>query len=420
MGFESSLLEHVRGLEPSITRAVSEAVRLRSVTGHEDVAAPFFAELLEGLGFEVDVWAPTRAELEGKYPYLDREERLGERHNVVGVRRGKRSGPTLVVNGHIDVVPAGDASRWLLDPFGGVVAGGAVHGRGACDMKGPLIAAVYAVAALLEHGFEPPGDVIVQCVIAEETGGMGTVAALERGYVGDVAVVPEPTELAICPAQAGLVKWRIEVPGRSSHTAVPWEGVSAFEKWQVVYAALKDLAASREATLSHPLFDPLPQKAPFACGKVHAGDWPYILPDLLVAQGRIGALPHEPLAELRAAFERAVAEAAAGDPWLRENPPKVTWIDGDFPGWEVSTEHPFVAAFSSALAAVTREPAQPVGVTYGTDASFMVGRGTTPVVFGAGSISHAHREDEHVRVDDLITQAQATALGILYWSDSVG
>ncbi len=401
---------------PQLVQSAASVVQRPSVTGHEDLVAPLFASLLQESGFEVDVWCPTARDVESVYPFCEQEIRLGERPNVVGVRRGRRGRPSVTVNGHMDVVPPGDIGKWTRDPFSGEIAGGRLHGRGSADMKAGLVACIYAVSALLEVAGDEIGDVIVQCVIAEETGGLGTVAAVERGYITEAALVPEPTEMALVPAQAGLLKWRIEVPGRSAHTAVPWFGESALDAWIAIYQDLQAFAAQRELRLHHPLFESLPAKVPFACGRVVAGDYPYSIPEVAIAEGRIGALPGESLSTLRQEFEEVVAEAVARSERTLISPPRVEWVAGEFPGWELEeSERSLLNALAAAHASVTGREPRLEGVTYATDASFLRRVGVNPVVFGAGSIREAHRVDEWIATADLEDHARIVLEALALW-----
>jgi len=143
------------------------------------------------------------------------------RVSLVG-RIGDCSRPTLLVNGHLDTVPA-DPNRWAHDPFGGEVADGRIWGRGTADMKGGVAAAIEAVLALGRAGIEPPCDVLFHLVADEERGGrFGTQALLDRGLItADACVVPEPTSLDVCIAERGLLHVDVLLHGRPAHASEP-------------------------------------------------------------------------------------------------------------------------------------------------------------------------------------------------------
>jgi acetylornithine deacetylase len=270
---------------------VAATVRARSVNGDEGTGAAIFADWFERNGFDVERKTVDPV-FRDQFPLLANEGNLERRPNVFGWWRGPSPRlPPLVLNGHYDVVPAGDPSEWRHAPFGGERAGGRIYGRGATDMKGPLVAGMFALRALRDAGVELPFNVQVQCVMGEESGGLGTLAAIASEPRPGAAVVLEPTEFIVAPGCGGLIQFRIGVEGRAIHTASPWRGVSALDKLIILYENLRELAARRNAELSHPLFDRLPMKAPFAVGTFHAGKWRATVPDSAVMEGRIGLLP---------------------------------------------------------------------------------------------------------------------------------
>jgi MFS family permease len=161
---------------------------------------------------------------------------------------GTGGGRSLMLNAHVEVVPPGDALAW---PQPGAFAGQAdaeyVYGRGSCDMKGGLVAAIWAIRALAEAGVRLPGDLILACVQGEEDGGLGTFATLARGWRADGCVIPESTSLDLVPACAGSLTFRLRVPGLAVHASRRTAGVSPVEKFWPVFQALRDPEA-RAAT----------------------------------------------------------------------------------------------------------------------------------------------------------------------------
>ena len=143
----------------------------------------------------------------------------------------------LALNGHIDVVGPG-TEPWQRDPWSGAIEDGRLHGRGSVDMKGAVIAALHALAALRRAGVETP-EVVLQAVASEEDGGLGTFAALERDAAFDAALLPEPTGLRVVCAQAGALTFRGVVGGRSAHAAERLAGCSAIDRYVRVHAALQ-------------------------------------------------------------------------------------------------------------------------------------------------------------------------------------
>ena len=123
---------------------------------------------------------------------------------MVAVLKGTGGGKSIILNGHIDVVPVGDEQNWKQDPFSGHIEAGKLYGRGSTDMKGGTVSLLMALEALIALGIRLKGDVIFQSVIEEESGGAGTLAAVLRGYQADGAIIPEPTNMKIFPEAAGI------------------------------------------------------------------------------------------------------------------------------------------------------------------------------------------------------------------------
>jgi acetylornithine deacetylase len=232
-----------------------DLVRTPSITGDEKTAQLRLAQRLGELGLEVDVWSPTRSDVETHPAFSDDGLPLGDRPVVVARWRGTDpKARSLILNGHMDVVPTGDESAWTGGPWSGDVRDDRLWGRGSCDMKGGLAAGVTAVAALKQAGIQPKGDVIIESVIGEESGGVGTLATLLRGYRADAALILEPTRMALCPIGAGALSFRIHVRGRAAHGAMRLEGISAVEKFYGLMEAVRHLETDRHSTFHHSLF----------------------------------------------------------------------------------------------------------------------------------------------------------------------
>lgn len=411
MDLPSALSKHIE--RTSIVELLRSLVRIPSVTGEEEAAQMHVAQILRDLGGDVDVWRPDARELQG-LPGFPGARILTSRPNVVGIFRGLGAGPMLVLNGHMDTVTAGHVDRWTYPPFSGEVADGKVYGRGACDMKGGLVAILAALRTIREAGLRFRGSVSVQSVIGEEDGGLGTFAALARGYRGDAVIVCEPTQLAVVPAHAGVTLFRITVPGRAAHGAVRLEGVSAFHAFLPIYDALMRLEKQRNETLRHELYEGSGLPWPISIGIVQAGTWPAIVPEFLTAEGRIGVAVGERISDARRQFEQAVCDAAASDPWLSKHPPSVEWIGGVWEPVVTSRDHRLVQTLSRSVTQVTGRSASVHGVSYGSDLRlFTNNHGIPGVLFGPGDIRLAHFTDEHIPIAEVTQATLALAITIL-------
>lgn len=396
--------------------SLAELVAIPSLGGRETPAQEAVAAAMESIGLRTDVWRIDFDELRRHPAYtadIERDEGLG----VVGRLDEDASGtagPTLILNGHVDVVPEGEPARWRHPPWRATVADGRVYGRGTADMKGGLCCALAAARAIVDAGARLEGTLQVQSVIGEEDGGAGTLATLLRGHTGDGAIVLEPTRLVVAPAQAGALNFRVTVPGAAAHGAFREEGVDPVEKFIPLYRRLRELEAERNREVTDPLFagDPLP--FPVAVGVVRSGIWASTVSEALVFEGRFGVAPGEDPASARRAFEEAVAEVAGRDAWLRDHPPTVEWRGAQFEPARTPVESEVVTALGEAVRAVTGARPEVRGMRYGADMRLLVNEAGIPtVLFGPGDVRDAHRPDESVAVEELVTATRVLAVTAL-------
>jgi len=410
----SSVADAMNAVQPErLVSLLQELLRIPSVTGSpaESEAQHAVAARLDRAGLDTDLWSidlvATTADPE--FPGLEapREEAWG----VVGSWAGTDPGaPTLVLNGHIDVVPPGDPTAWPGSPWSGAVRNASVYGRGACDMKGGLACQLLAVEVLRASGAQLRGSVHLQSVVGEEDGGLGTFATLRRGYRGELAVVCEPTSTDVVTANAGALTFRLTVPGRAVHASVRTEGVDAIANYLLLHTAMRDLEARRNRD-AHPLMSHRAVPYPLSVGTVRAGDWASSVPDLLVAEGRLGVALGEPVEDARADLEMVVAEVCAADPWLALNPARVEWFGGQFASSMLDEQSPLLPLIAGAHRQVTGRSPGVIGAPWGSDIRLLSGIGGIPAVhYGPGDVRKAHGPDESVPVEDLVTVTRALVM----------
>lgn len=238
---ESAVLREID--ESRVVEIASRLVAVPSLSDEETVGQELAAGMLTDAGMEVDTWEIDVPAL-SRHPYYSAEFDRATALGVLG-RSGGGVGPTLLIDGHIDVVPTGDPTGWTSPPFEPTIRDRRLYGRGTCDMKGGIAAAIHAVEAVRDAGVRLAGSVLVAPVVGEEDGGCGTLALFEHGVRADGCVIPEPTSLAVVPAVAGALSWRIRVRGRSAHGCLREEGVSAIEMFHPVHEAVLDLEQRR-------------------------------------------------------------------------------------------------------------------------------------------------------------------------------
>ena len=228
------------------------------------------------MGLEPDVWQIDHAEIARLPCYSPVEWSYEGRPNVAAVWRSTSGGGrSLLLNGHIDVVPATPEHHWSFDPWGGEVANGRMYGRGAADMKGEVDAIVYAVRALRQSGVERRGDVTLETVIEEECTGNGALAARARGYEADAAIIPEPFGRRLLEAQVGVMWARVTVRGGGAHAERTSASVNAVLKACRLMEAVKELEERvNDPTNRHPLFEGVEHPLNYNIGVVHGGIGP--------------------------------------------------------------------------------------------------------------------------------------------------
>ncbi|MFC6873002.1 ArgE/DapE family deacylase [Halobellus marinus] len=410
--------EAAAAVTPDAAEFTAALVRERSVQGAETAAQERVREEMRALGLDVETL--TAADVPGieDHPeFADTGQSYEDRPNLIATRQGDGDGRSLLFNGHIDVVPEGDEDQWAFDPFGGEVVDGEIRGRGASDMKGGLAAMVYAVEVLQRAGVTLRGDLLLQSVIEEESGGFGgSLATALAGPEADAVVIPEPTDFDCWIANDGVSYFRVTVEGRGAHAANTDSGVNAAAKLVPIFEALTDLHDERKTAVHDELFERTAENTvSLNVGTVRAGEWPSSVPDEAVLEGRVSHAPAETRADLREQVETTVRDAAAGDPWLEAHPPEIEWFGWRGSSARIDPTEPIVETVQSVAPSVVDHEPQAIGFPGGIDTRFFVNYADTPALcFGPGA--HAiHGTDEFLPVQELERTIAALALIAMDW-----
>ncbi|MFF7469161.1 ArgE/DapE family deacylase [Streptomyces sp. NPDC008092] len=403
--------------EAAVGRTLLELMAVPSVTGSpaESELQHLLAGRLERFGLDVDLWSMDLPALLADPGFPGLEVARDEAWGLVGRTPGEGDGPTLILQGHVDVVPPGDLAAWQGgDPFVPRVTGDVVHGRGACDMKAGLAAHLAALAAIRAAGVRLRGRVAVHFVVGEEDGGLGAFGTLRRGYGGDACVITEPTAGTLITANAGALTFRISVPGKAAHASSRDAGVSAIDGYLAIHRALAGLERARNHAPS-PLMAEYPIPYALSVGTLRAGDWASSVPDLLTAEGRLGVRLGEDPADARAELERCVADTCAADPWLRAHPASVTWPGGQFASGRLAEGHPLRTVVRDACADANGWASRPRerGAPYGSDLRLYAGAGIPTLQYGPGDVRVAHSAEERVSVAEVVAVARTLVVAVL-------
>lgn len=367
------------------------SIETENPPGNERPAAEYVVEWFEGRGIDATLVHE---------PYEDRPQA------VATIGEGP---PTLVLNGHLDIVPPGDFDEWEYDPYGAAVEDGKLYGRGAADMKGGLAAGMVAAAGLadeVESG-ELDGSIVVQAAIGEETAEPGTRTLLERGYDGDYGIVLEPTGLRTATSEKGLAWFEITVEGEPSHASRPDQGSNAVLNARPVLDALVEYDERiRERE------DELVGQPYATITEVDAGTKENVLPEQTKITIDRRFIPEESAEGIDTEIDELLAEVEAEHgietDWERTRTYESAAIPVDSELAETVREH------SEAVAGVDPEP---WGIEASTDVrNFVNGAGIEAITWGPGDTAQAHTYDERIdlaEVADAVETLQRVARDLL-------
>lgn len=391
-------------------RTLEELIAIPSITGQEEEIQGLLAEMLTREGFDVDhFWGdldtlaadPRFPGMEVDHPTLP---------VVVARLDTGNPGPTILLDAHVDVVPPGDPDTWETPAFQPEFRNGNIYGRGACDMKGGLVSALEAMRSLRAEPEGLVGQVMLALVPGEEDGGSGTFAVIKEGYTADLCLIPEPTGLDIVVAHGGAITFTLDVPGKAAHASMRREGVSALDNLTYLVEALKVDERDRNEAETDPRMAAIGLPYPTIIGQVEGGNWASSVMDRVVAHGRYGVTVGQDAASAAADLCAAISRASESHPFLREHPVDVSIWGGRFDSASVSSDHRLPKGVAAAHRMITGSSPDCVGAPYGADMRLLVQEAGIPtVMYGPGSVRHAHAANEHVPMNEVIVCAEVLA-----------
>jgi acetylornithine deacetylase len=403
-----------RGFEAQI-RLTEAVVALPSLRGQEATAQDFMADQYRRRGLDVDQWRINVADIEHRPGFSPVAVSYDNAFNVVGTHRPKNvSGRSLILNGHIDVVPTGPLDLWSRPPFTPWRDGDWLYGRGAGDMKAGLIGALAALDALAAIDLQPAANVYFQSVTEEECTGNGALACLARGYRADAAVIPEPSNDALSVGQLGVMWFQVKLRGRPAHVGWAGTGANAIEASFPIIAALHELEAKWNSE-RHQNWGEHPHPINFVVSKIEGGDWTSSVPAWCTFDMRISFYPGMQLDQVRRDVEAVIRQAAQGNNFLANNPPEVVYHGFQAEPYIVTGGEAAQATLRQSHRRVTGEELKSISLTATTDARFFgLYAGIPALVYGpiAGDI---HGFDERVSLTSIRNVTRTIALFMAQW-----
>jgi succinyl-diaminopimelate desuccinylase len=405
-GFRRALEDVLNKIDrEELVRLTRELVRIPSVyrpeeaDGNEARVARFVADYLEQAGFGVQV-----------------EEVAPGRPNVWAAWEGDSQGKTLLFEAHTDVATEGSAEDWDHPPFEAERDGGRIYGRGACDTKGNLAAAVVAVCAVRDSGVSFPGRLTLCHPVDEEGMMAGIKAFIERGHAEgvDAAVICEPEENQLCIKQKGALRVGVTVRGRMAHGAMPRSGVNPVTRAARFVVAVEELEGEEierhgeDSFFGYPSLTPTILMGP-DCGEPQVN----VIPASAYVALDIRTVPDQSHRELINGLEEILARLASEDPdfdatleVIEERPPT-----------ETPKDEPLVRAMAKAYNHLTGEEPTYNGVPGATDGTFVNAWAGIPIVTtGAGDREIPHHADEWVEEEELLTTCKLYAATAMYYA----
>ena len=369
---------------------------------NEERVAHYIAEYLKNMGLdEVHI-----------------EEAAPGRPNVIGILKGKEEGKTLLFEGHTDVVTAGDLDEWHYDPFEAVIEDGKIYARGACDTKGNVAAAIFAVKAIMASQADFKGKILL-CIPVDEEGMMlGIKSFIKNGWADhvDAAVICEPEENQLCINQKGAMRVIVRTYGKMAHGAMPLSGINPNWPMAKIICELEKLEASEKERL----------------GKHHYLGYPSITPTILMAPSKgepqINVIPKECYTTLdirtvpgqehrviKQQIQNILDKLAKEDKNFKAD----LEVIEERPWTETSKDEPVVQAIANAYKQITGKEPVYNGVPGATDGTFLHSlRGIPIITTGAGDRLIPHQADEYVEIDELVETTKLYALtAMLYLNE---
>ncbi len=394
-----------------------DLVRFPSLRGQEHTAQDFVFESLKGRGLAMDRWAIDVSDIDRHPGFSPVKVNYANAINVVGTHRPREEkGRSLILNGHIDVVPEGPRDMWSRHPFDPHVEGDWMYGRGSGDMKAGLAANIFALDALRSLGYQPAARVHVQSVTEEECTGNGALSCLVRGYRADAAIITEPEDDKLVRANVGVLWFKVHVRGMPVHVREAGTGANAIEASFPLMEALRRLEEKwNQEKAGRTYFEELDHPINFNVGKIEGGDWASSVPAWCSFDCRISIYPGWSPAEKTVEIEACVAEAARESSYLANNLPEVEWNGFFAEGYELEEGSDAELALCRAHAKSYGKSLESFATPGYLDGRVFVLYGDCPcLVYGPYS-ENIHGFDERVSLSSLKRVTGTIALFIADW-----
>jgi acetylornithine deacetylase len=414
---EADIVAAVQAQAEASVDLLKRLVAEPSLLGQEESAQALMAGEFAAMGLDVRTLEIDEAALREHPGYSPSIISYQGRRNVLGLHRpqGPVRGRSLILNGHIDVVPVGAQRLWSQPPFQPHIVGDKLYGRGAADMKAGIVAYTMAMRALQRLGCEPAAAVTLQSVIEEECTGNGALACLVAGYTADAALIPEPGQ-DVLSAQLGVMWLTLDVYGVPVHAAVAHTGIGAIEFAQYLVQRLRELEAKWNAPAHrHSLYCQHEHPINFNLGRIEGGEWSSSVSTHCRVDLRLGFYPGISPAQVRSEVEALIKQAHAAHPMHASVTAELSYHGFRAEGLVVDLQQPALQTLMQAHHDIAGKAAATRASTATTDVRFFHLYGQIPCTCYGPAGERIHGIDEWVSLRSLHEVTAVLALFIARW-----
>ena len=410
---EARVLAAIDRLEPAYRALLQSLVRTPSPVGEESAAQAIVAGHMRDIGLEVDVFDINPSGLVGDERFNPSPRSYAGRPCVVGRWPGTGGGRSLVLNAHIDTVPVDAPETWTFPPYGGVIDGGRVYGRGAADDKAGVVECLLVAHAIREAGLALAGDLIVTSVVEDESTGNGSLAAVQRGHVGDAVVIVDGTwPERFIVSHLGHVSFQARLPGTAGHATST--GPNPIAAVGQVVTALQDYVSRRNAAPVTP-WGANERPHFINLGMVRGGVWPGSVPADCVIEGQCGFPPPETCAGAKDALRQVLRELGQSAGWPLAAPAAITFVGLETPPRVGDPDNPIARLLIETVrrqhGAVLKESV----IAGHSDLRHYTATTSAACLYGPGGGRNVHGADEYFELAHLPLVAGNLACVALEW-----
>jgi len=394
---------------------LQELASFPSTRGDEAECQTWLSHEFKKRRYDVDEFTIADVDIDGLSGSSPRDACLySKAKQVVATHQPSCSrGRSLILQGHVDVVPPGPLNSWSIPPFTPKIDGSRMYGRGVNDMKTGVTQMVFALDAIRAAGFEPAGRIHLQTVTEEECTGNGALATLARGYRADACLIPESLNNKLVRAQLGSIWFRLRINGKAAHVMDPTSAISAILASQHFIKAYQ-LLENRYNSIAHnnEYYSNTPKPIGFSVGKIQGGDWVGSVPAWCTLDCRLSVPPGVSLKKAR----RDIYRAAAKVDDAQEIPPTaIEWIGFHAEPYVLQPGSDAEAALSEAHASVFDSPLETFALTATTDARQYGLYYDIPSLCYGGCGGGSHAVNEWTDLDSMLQTTKVIARFVALW-----